>query len=172
MKKNGSINVDIFKGVKIEFASEFINFAIERQAILERRQSGMPAPWTNDPTLKKYHFSNIFRDDDRVTKFIYDWVKSTVVHLPALFGNLAYARMCNKPSTLQATGLLAKEDGSWQNSDELLELFAKLGGKKRAHGANQYPLWVNAYQVPGNFKQILGISSREELIARHIPNRL
>jgi len=166
---NGSIDVNIFDGVSIDFEREFMTFALERQAILERRQAGLPPPWTDDPTLRRYHFSNIFRDDDRVSKFVFKWVRPTTVNLPALFANLAYARMCNKPSTMEATGLLAFPDGSWQTPEFMLSTFSRLGGKKRAHGRNARPLWVNAYQVPGNFKQKLGIASREELIARHVP---
>jgi hypothetical protein len=169
MHSQGSIDLDIFRGVRIDFQSEFMAFALERQAIFERRAAGQPAPWTDDPTLQRYHFSNILRDDDRVSRFVHKWVRPTITNAVALFGNLAYARMCNKPSTMEATGLLARPDGSWQSSDTMLATFAQLGGPKRAHGRNARPLWVNAYQVPGNFKQKLGIASREELIARHIP---
>lgn len=169
MHGNGSININIFEDISIDFASEFMSFALEREQISERRKANQVSPWTDDPILRRYYFSNIFRDDDKVSKFIYTWVSSTVSNLPALFGNLAYARMCNKPVTMLATGLLAGPDGTWQDPDTMLATFARLGGSKGAHGKNARPLWINAYQVPGNFKQKLGISTREELIARHIP---
>lgn len=48
----------------------FFAYCRERQGILLRRQSGMPAPWTDDPILGAYRFCNVFREDDKVTAWM------------------------------------------------------------------------------------------------------
>jgi len=48
----------------IESYFEWIN---ERHSIYQRRRSGVPAPWTDDPILQTYKFTNPFRENDRVT---------------------------------------------------------------------------------------------------------
>ncbi len=45
-------------------------FAAERQAIFHRRHRDEPAPWTDDPILKRYKFCNSYRASDRVSQFL------------------------------------------------------------------------------------------------------
>src|SRR4051812_20144728 len=45
-------------------------FAAERQAIYERRLAGAPAPWTDDPILRNYRFTNVYRASDRVSQYL------------------------------------------------------------------------------------------------------
>lgn len=168
----GSLDKNVLVGVSIDFDNEFMYFASERESIRVRRENGHSYPWTNDQTLSRYRFSNVFREDDRVSRFVYQWIDHCVDHDLSLFSNLTYARMCNKPSTLISTGLLCDADGKYADHEILLAKFLELGGKKGAHGRNQFTLWRNAYQVPGNFKSILGYDSREQLIAQHIPKTM
>lgn len=39
----------------------------ERHAIYHKRRSGAPWPWTDDPILQTYRFTNVYRELDRVT---------------------------------------------------------------------------------------------------------
>jgi hypothetical protein len=48
----------------------FWRFAAERQRIYLQRVSGMPAPWTTDPVLAEYRFTNVYRASDRVSQFL------------------------------------------------------------------------------------------------------
>ncbi|MFQ5853718.1 MAG: nucleotide kinase domain-containing protein [Candidatus Binatia bacterium] len=45
-------------------------FATERQAIFFRRLTGNPPPWTNDPILQMYKFTNTYRASDRVSQYL------------------------------------------------------------------------------------------------------
>jgi hypothetical protein len=45
-------------------------FAVERQEIFFRRFSGLPAPWTVDPILGTYRFTNVYRASDRVSQYL------------------------------------------------------------------------------------------------------
>ena len=40
----------------------------ERERIRLRPQAGQPAPWSNDPILRDWSFTNVRREDDRVTR--------------------------------------------------------------------------------------------------------
>jgi 5-hmdU DNA kinase-like protein len=45
-------------------------FAFERQEIFHRRLNGEPWPWTDDPILRTYRFTNAYRVADRVSQFL------------------------------------------------------------------------------------------------------
>lgn len=51
-------------------------FAAERQAMLHRRLTGSPGPWTDDPILCAYRFTNAFRIADRVSQYLIQEVQS------------------------------------------------------------------------------------------------
>lgn len=48
----------------------FWKFAAERHAIFLRRLAGVRAPWTADPVLGGYKFTNAYRASDRVSQFL------------------------------------------------------------------------------------------------------
>lgn len=43
-------------------------YMIERENIRKLKETGAPAPWTSDPILKEYSFTNVRRSDDRTTR--------------------------------------------------------------------------------------------------------
>jgi len=45
-------------------------FAAERHRILQRRLAGDPPPWTSDPILREFKFTNTFRAADRVSQYM------------------------------------------------------------------------------------------------------
>ena len=45
-------------------------FASERQLIYSRRVAGEASPWTRDPVLSTYRFTNAFRAADRVSQYL------------------------------------------------------------------------------------------------------
>lgn len=59
-------------------AEEFFEYARRRQQILLDRLNGRPAPWTNDPILQKYRFCNVFREDDAVTGWFKENIRTPV----------------------------------------------------------------------------------------------
>jgi len=78
----------------------FCRFVFERERIRIAKEAGKPRPWTKDPILQTYHFCNVRRADDRVTKWIGQWAKKN-------FGKHGYwfafcvARWFNSPETLE-----------------------------------------------------------------------
>lgn len=45
-------------------------FAAKRQRAFERRVTGQPSPWSNDPILQEYKFCNVYRAADRVSQYM------------------------------------------------------------------------------------------------------
>lgn len=45
-------------------------FAAERQKIFFARVKGHPSPWTSDPILQEFKFTNAYRASDRVSQFL------------------------------------------------------------------------------------------------------
>lgn len=45
-------------------------FAVERQEVFLRRALGQPSPWTDDPILQEYRFTNVYRASDRVSQYL------------------------------------------------------------------------------------------------------
>ncbi|NOK33069.1 hypothetical protein HMI49_07660 [Corallococcus exercitus] len=45
-------------------------FAAERQNVFFRRLSGSTPPWTEDPVLRSFRFTNVYRASDRVSQYL------------------------------------------------------------------------------------------------------
>ena len=56
--------------------SAFFDFCREREKIRLARESGAPVPWTDDPIFQKGRFLNVFREDDRGSKTIFQFAKN------------------------------------------------------------------------------------------------
>ncbi|MCY2928832.1 MAG: putative DNA base hypermodification protein [Planctomycetota bacterium] len=53
-----------------EVFDTYWRFAAERQAIFFRKAAGIRGPWTDDPILREYKFTNAYRATDRVSQFL------------------------------------------------------------------------------------------------------
>lgn len=48
----------------------FVFYLNERERIRQKREAGEPGPWTEDPILNRYKFTNIMRSEDRTTRWL------------------------------------------------------------------------------------------------------
>ena len=71
-------NLLIQRDLKIEASIEdLFVFAKERESIRKKKEAGQPQDtWTEDAMLKTGRFINIFREDDKTTKVIFDAAKA------------------------------------------------------------------------------------------------
>ena len=72
----------------------------ERELIRLRKEEGAPKPWTDDPVFRRVYFTNVHREDDRVTR----WIRQN--YTPSLFGEyyeaaIVAARIFNRIETLE-----------------------------------------------------------------------
>jgi alpha-glutamyl/putrescinyl thymine pyrophosphorylase clade 1 len=87
----------------------FYDFARERHAIYLRRAQGLPKPWTNDPTLSSYRFTNVYRELDTVSVWVIKNILEPYEDHPYLWFMLCAARIVNWPPSLQA--MMEAKDG-------------------------------------------------------------
>lgn len=80
----------------------FFGFIDERYLVWYRREVlQFDPPWTADPILQRYKFTNVRREDDTVTRWIRTYVRERYVNHPNLWFLLCIARYINWPDTLQ-----------------------------------------------------------------------
>ena len=59
-------------------ADEFFSTARERYEIKLRRDAGQPRPWTTNPILAEWRFTNVHREDDRTTVWFRENVREVL----------------------------------------------------------------------------------------------
>lgn len=111
----------------------FWEFVVERQKIYHLRARGESAPWTDDTVLRRFHFTNIFRELDRGTRVILDAVdRHRADSTPALRAyNVAFYRAVNNDVTWESVvgGWITDVDHGVRCADEIathgLKLFTR-----------------------------------------------
>src|SRR5262245_55868575 len=79
-------------------------FARERHEMHVMRASGIGPPWTDDPILRNYRFCNVYRELDRVTKWIHvNWLLPNADD-PDVWFAMCLARLLNRPDALEDLG--------------------------------------------------------------------
>lgn len=134
---------------------QLIYWITQREAIREKKEAGLPAPWSDNPVMQETYFCNVNREDDKVTKWIrQNWNYPTFVDE---WGDecsseetydfaMIVARIFNLPSTLAE--LQQPIDGTlsiW------LEHAEQVFHDRRARGEN---IWNGAYIIATNGKKM------------------
>jgi len=76
----------------------FFYWMEERQKIYLRKNYGL-TELTTDEILAKYHFTNVQRENDKVSKYLFESFYSK--HLEGIWGIILIARFINNPETLK-----------------------------------------------------------------------
>jgi hypothetical protein len=83
---------------KMTPVDRFLYWIRERDQILKRRRAGKPKPWSDDPILQGHYFTNVRREDDRVTAWFRDNVREPLKDDPiVVFATIAF-RWFNLPT--------------------------------------------------------------------------
>ena len=107
-------------------------FASERHCIYLRRIIGQPHPWTSDPVLSSYRFTNVFRAADRVSQYLIRMAYSDhEANDDTLFLRIMLFKIFNKIDTWEAIvrgmGLPAADRFDYSACDALLAGRRRLG---------------------------------------------
>lgn len=62
--------MSIEQHIDVDMAMVYVDFVLERHRVWERRQMGAEPPWTDDPVLAKYKFTNVYRVLDHGSQFL------------------------------------------------------------------------------------------------------
>lgn len=119
-------------------------FASRRQALYESRLFGSAPPWTDDPILREYRFTNVFRAADRVSQHLIRDViygeRATDALEDCVFRVLLF-KIFNKPATWNALES-SLEQITWQGYDH--DRYAAALDRAAERG----PIYSPAYVVP------------------------
>ena len=149
-------------------------FAAERLAIFYRRRRDPAGPWTTDPILRAYRFTNVFRATDRVSQYLIREIQYRADRSQdpgEIFFRTILFKIFNKIETWEA---LEYSLGplSWRTTD--LEEVDRTLSRLQAGGQRIYSA---AYIMPAPpFGRARKHSNHLALIARmmadHLPERL
>jgi hypothetical protein len=118
-------------------------FAFERQEVFFRRLAGSRPPWTSDPILSTYRFTNVYRASDRVSQYLIRHViyEGDQREEEVLFRTLLF-KLFNKIETWEAL-VRALGQVSWKTFSP--KKYAAVLDKAFARGAKIYS---GAYIMP------------------------
>lgn len=58
---------------------EYFAYLRERYRVFLQKENGNPPPWTKDPIISNYRFCNVFREDDKVTRWYAKHIREPMV---------------------------------------------------------------------------------------------
>jgi hypothetical protein len=87
--------------MKFPLLNEIVEFATERDHIRFLKDSGLPKPWTKNPLLQQYSFTNVHREDDKQSRLIAKGWRTPHAKDPDLWFAMFVARLVNWWPTLQ-----------------------------------------------------------------------
>lgn len=135
---------------------EYWAYVHERWMIRQRRLAGQPWPWTDDPILRQYSFTNVKREWDRTTEWLVaNWYAPNKDH-PMLPVACALARQLGRRETLAAIGFPAR----WE-PDALIAALRRIrdsGGK----------VYTGAYMITAIGMMTRACEDKIEYTVRHV----
>lgn len=124
-------------------------FAAERQEIFFRRRAGVPCPWTSDPILREYKFTNAYRASDRVSQFLIANVIYEGDQSPEeVFFRTILFKLFNKIETWR---LLTNELGPVRYDTYLFEAYDRVLTEAIERGT---PIYSAAYIMPSGSREL------------------
>ena len=134
-------------------------FAYERQRIYLCRTLGYDAPWSSDPILRKYRFTNVFRASDRVSQYLINEVQPAAKDLEDMVFRTLLFKFFNKIETWEA---LTEELGELGvNHFDFQRYDAVLAARQEAGTA----IFNNAYILPPGKKAFGYLKKHQNLLA-------
>ena len=131
----------------------FWYFIRERHSIFLKKEAGEPKPWTKDKILQRYKFTNIYREQDRVTRWIADNWRTPHTREPDLWFSMAVARYVNWPNSLEEIGFPVP----WNPRRFKLTL-----AKRMREGVQ---VWTGAYIVHSRGKQSKAVYVADQVLS-------
>lgn len=142
----------------------FFAWIVERQNIYNKRAAGEAPPWTDDKIMQKYFFTNVFREQDKVTVWIdKNWRRDTDNPGNIIFA-MAVARFFNYIPTLEYIGYTHDWEVTKRRLAELDE------GNVKGEGNYARKIFSEAYLIAGTDlkgkSKVRGVIDRLDFIWR------
>ena len=121
----------------------FWRFAVDRQEVFFRRLEGSPPPWTDDPILARFKFTNAYRASDRVSQYlIRNVIYGGPQSLEEIFFRTLLFKVFNKIETWE---LLQATIGAVEHSSYSFDAYDGVLSQTLAEGR---PIYSAAYIMP------------------------
>jgi hypothetical protein len=153
----------------------FWRFAAERQNVFFRRLHNEPGPWTTDPILRDYKFTNAYRASDRVSQYLIRRViyRDDLPDDPAeVFFRTLLFKTFNKIETWELLerrfGVIAYSEYSYRHYDTVLQA-ARASGRSIYSAAYIMP---SASSFGHDRKHRNSLKLIEQMMADRLPLRL
>jgi len=149
-------------------------FAAERQAIFFRRLQNKSGPWTNDPILSQYKFTNAYRASDRVSQFlIREVIGRDDKNRNELFFRILLFKFFNKIDTwrhlVAALGELTIRTFDVPSYDRILTGLMQ-SGQAIYSGAYIMPTGGNSWGEPR--KHLMHLKLLQHMISQDLPQKV
>jgi len=129
----------------------FFAFARARHQIYLRRKQGHPPPWTNDPILQRYRFTNVFRELDATTIWFRQHLRDPLKNLVEVLPATVVFRWFNRIST----GEIIMQQQNYLHPNKLRKAIAK----------TKPPYVTGAYMI---YTTVLGAPTKQEGVLQAI----
>lgn len=129
-----------------ENLEKFFWWIKERHQIHCRKAAGFPKPWTDDPILQSYRFTNVFRELDAVTVWIRENWREPFKDHDNLWFAMMIARQINWPETLAEIGFPVYDLTEQQNRFDYYEKIIAVANKRKSEDKLVYG---HAYMIRG-----------------------
>ncbi len=159
-----------------EVYESYWRFAAERQAVFFRRARGQASPWTQDPVISTYKFTNAYRASDRVSQYL---IRNVIYREdrpkthPEVFFRILLFKLFNKIETWEllesALGPITFESYRFDRFDEVLAR-AKAAGKRIYSAAYIMPPGSAAFGRPAKHQN--NLLMLERMMVDRLPDRL
>ena len=144
----------------------FFGFVCERQSIWHRRViEGESPPWTDDPVLRRYRFTNVYRELDPGTRYAIDEILDRDVPGTDRLFNVMVYRLIGRESTHRALGFLRPETFDRERFESVLE-----DRRRSGHAVFTGAYTVSGYAWRGSSNKIENVASLFEEIAADFPS--
>lgn len=128
---------------------EFFRYAATRERIRLLKEAGSPAPFTTDPILATYRFCNVFREDDKVTRWFAENIRNPLKHkLYDVFLATVAFRWFNLPATGEAMKPFLL-NGNWDADKVAAAIYAARGDGPYTTGAYMIKSKIGMKKVEG-----------------------
>lgn len=191
--EQGQLGLDLEQGRKTNFFNPIVishilpakptvvfdtywRFAVERQNIFFRKLRGQPQPWTDDPILATFKFTNAYRASDRVSQYLIRHViyrDDLPSSLEEVFFRIILFKLFNKIETWQ---LLEKSIGEIIYGEYSFDQYDRVLTQAMQAGQSVYSA---AYIMPSGGKSFgYAVKHRnhlkliEQMIADELPKKL
>jgi hypothetical protein len=115
--------------------ARFFAYARERHQVYLKRRAGKPQPWTQEPILQEYRFTNVFRELDKTTEWFRKNVRDPLQDSPEVLLATVLFRMLNRIEVGEAVFQQLTMPSGKKTGDTAWDMYLKTGDIRFIGGA-------------------------------------